>query len=695
MALVCGAPLAQAAAVAQVVVIVDTSTSMAATNMDPHQVSLLVTGLLADIVPGAFAVVRLLDVGEDSRLIPSRKTGERVRCSESPNGQCQRVEAQGDWETLARQGRLGVLERGARADRRFRGALPEHLKQKANNSMFALAFRAARGVFDQLDAGPPRTVIWLSDGQDDNPDRVRAAIGELKADGVAIEAVLFGQGDAALARGAGLEPRVVPTPADLMRAFAAALRTALRAPYAIDARVQEQPVFRILDGAEQVWVVAYGDDSLKGATLTGPGGTVVADYAAAMLPKAGAYRVAYLERPAAGDWRIAVQGGGAAAAYAVIQFADLTPVLLSPTGAMAGTPALVEAQVRIGGAAGTPALAAQLTSTRLTLEAEGQSVGLNDAGRDGDRVAGDGRFGALVTFPRAGVQPVTLHLDSPLARRSVSGQLEVGGALRFGAPVDLDLGTLGLAAEACRPLPIAPTMHAGEVPVQLAALRALPADHRLALRLPTGELEPGGGALPFAPGAAAILCLRTGPRAPHSVALGEPWLELRAAGTHGEPLTIRLRWQVQGLGFLARWGWLLALLAAALVLALIVAGFMVPKRFRPTLGLVFVETREELDEVQPLSIRRQWRGVGAGFYRDARAYLHGNYRLSGRAAGALACLKAEARYPRALPVAQQLYRESAEGDWEEVAPQGYPARPGFDFRIGERGPYFRLSNMSR
>src|SRR5437764_783160 len=52
---------------ADVVVVVDTSTSISKAGMDPERTSLLVAKLLADIVPGDLAVVRLLDLSKDAR----------------------------------------------------------------------------------------------------------------------------------------------------------------------------------------------------------------------------------------------------------------------------------------------------------------------------------------------------------------------------------------------------------------------------------------------------------------------------------------------------------------------------------------------------------------------------------------------------------------------------------------------------
>ena len=153
--------------------------------MDPERASLLVTKLLADIVPGDLAVVRLLDLDTDSDLIPSRPTGQFVPCQEDPSQTCQRVEAATDWEAEARSKRFGVLDRPARGDASYKEALEQHLEQRVNNSMFHLAFRAAQGVFDEHRREPgrgadvPRTVIWLSDGRSDHPPSVQQAIREL------------------------------------------------------------------------------------------------------------------------------------------------------------------------------------------------------------------------------------------------------------------------------------------------------------------------------------------------------------------------------------------------------------------------------------------------------------------------------------------------------------------------------------
>jgi len=258
----------QAHAVADAVVIVDTSTSMREAGMDPERASLLVTKLLADIVPGDLAVVRLLDVAADRDLIPSHNSGRSIPCSEDPAQTCNAVEQDTDWQAEARSKMFGALPRPSRGDAGYKQALEQHLAQRVNNSMFYLAFRAAQGIFDDHRKSPtrpadvPRTVIWISDGRSEGAEIVRQEIGELKAAGVAVEAVVFGEGDTQLAQDAGLIPRRVSTPAEIMKAFAAAFRRIVQAPYEIDNVVSVQPSFEMKRNVGEAWIVVYGNDSL-------------------------------------------------------------------------------------------------------------------------------------------------------------------------------------------------------------------------------------------------------------------------------------------------------------------------------------------------------------------------------------------------------------------------------------------------
>ena len=159
--------------------------------------------------------------------------------------------------------------------------------------------------------------------------------------------------------------------------------------------------------------------------------------------------------------------------------------------------------------------------------------------------------------------------------------------------------------------------------------------------------------------------------------------------TRGVPM--HLTWSLEGLTFWQRWGWLILLILGLLLLLFVIMGFILPHRFRRGLALVFVPEYEDLDEQTPQPIR-QWSGTGIGFYRHARAFLHANFRVSGKPRGALAGLFASGSSTRIVPGrGQALYRELLDGDWDPVESGGRTVRPGEVFRVGDRGPYVRIA----
>lgn len=692
-----GASLAQVQdgkATADVVVIVDTSLSMKETGMDPERTSLLVAKLFSDIVPGDLAVVRLMDLVADRNLLPSRSTGRTEPCQEDPSRQCEVVEQETDWTAAARKSRLGALVRPGRGDSSYKASLDGHLGQVGGNSLFGLAFAAAQGVFDQHGTRKvPRAVVWLSDGRADDPPQTLQAIAELTGAGTAVEAVVFGEGDLRLVRQAGLEARQVSSPAQIMQAFAGAFRRIVQAPYEIDNEVAAAPTFEMKADVREAWIVVYGDESLGEVTLSGPQGTVRADYAKDSQPGAGAYRVAYLERPAAGQWTVQAQGGGAGVAYAVVQRSALAPALLAPKMATAGTKVAVVAGLQ----SGSGALVADpriLGETRLSAFVDGSWIDLKDDGSNGDAKAGDGRFSGSAVFHKVGDATVKVRAVSPLLDRAVEAVVKVAGFFESSGPIEVDLGTIKAGGSSCRPARLAARKHQGAVPFELRELKRLPSGHSLTVRLPGVELGPGDAALPIAPGDAVEVCLEASQRAASSTASGEPWLELKVAGSsepkHTVPVT--LRWRVEGLTFWELWGWLILLILGILVALFIILGFVLPKRFQSALAVAFVPDRRELDEQTPEPVK-QWKGVRIGFYRNARAFLHANFRLNGNAKGALAGLFAESVGTWVRPGrGSALYRETLDGDWETVGADGRRARSGDVYRIGESGPFFRISS---
>lgn len=671
---------------ANVVVVVDTSTSMREPGMDPERASLLVTQLLADIVPGEFAVVRLLDIVQDADALPSRETGEFKPCQEDPSRNCGLVEPASDWHADAREKKLGSLLRPRIRDAEYKKALIGHLDQRIGNSMFSLAFRAAQGIFDEGDASSTSwTVIWLSDGRTDNPHDLHHVLQELLGDGIGVEPLVFGGGDLSLARQAGLEPRQVSSPREMMAAFADAFRRIVRAPFEIDHRLAETPSFEMKPNVDEAWVVVYGDDSLAAAHLEGPDGRVEADDATGRWPGAGAYRVAHLDRPPAGRFTVRADGGGDGVAYAVIQRSALAPALLAPEKIVSGATTELVAGVRAGLDGELVTDSEVLAESRLDARFQGREHVLE--------VGDDGRFRAPVVFDGSGSVDVELHLESPVVDRTSRATVDVSGffrAMRSGA--EADLGSLKAGTSACRDLEI-PARREGTVPLVVQGSQELPGGHRLFIRRGAEVLEPGGEPLLSGADDTFELCLATIRRAGDSDGGGEPWLTLAVDGSDAADaeVPIAIDWQVEALGFWELWGRLILAILGFLIVAFLVGGFLWPNRFQNALAVAFVPDAEDLDEQSPQPIR-QWSGVGIGFYRHARAFLHGDFRLSGRAQGALAGLYAEKHGTRVeVGRGATLFRETLDGDWEAVPPPGRRVRPGDIYRLGESGPFFRIA----
>ena len=691
---------APAPAHADVVVVVDTSTSMKQPGMDPERTSLLVAKLLADIVPGELAVVRLLDLMADASWLPGRETGEMGPCSEDPSQKCRRVEPVGNWAEVVRKNAYGALARSTRGDPAFKQALEGHLEQRIHNSLFDLAFRSAQGVFDRRpDFHGPRTIVWLSDGRSDHEDAVRTVTSELRASRIGVTAIVFGKGDVTLPQSMGLPVRRVTSPAELMKAFAGVFRGIVEAPYEWDREIASEPTFDMKAHADEAWIVAYGDASLRDVWLTDPSGRRIdATNGRDAWPSAGAYRVAYVTEPAAGRWTVHVTGGGPRAAYAVVQRSSLGPLLLEPKTAVTDVPTRVVAAVTAGSDGAPLPVTAVPPGLKLELSIDGGApIVLVDDGTGGDAAPGDGRYSGMAVFPRSGAVPVRVRLHGDIIDRTADATVEVEGSFHYrGDPLHLDLGELREGSRSCRPVTLS-AEHTGSVPFVIEALRGLPPEHSVEIVVGSGRLRPAGGILAVGPGDPIELCLVTGARAPSSSAEDEPWVKLGVVGSTApdQAVTIHLRWKVRGLTFWQRWGWLILLILGVLALIFIIAGYVVPRRFGRALAVAISPEREDLEEQSPQPVA-QWKGVGIGFYRHARAYVHANYRLSGSSRGALAVLEADASGTRVSPGrGQALHRETVDGDWEVVPAGGRVGRGSDVFRSGDRGPYFRVTATRR
>jgi hypothetical protein len=156
-------------------------------------------------------------------------------------------------------------------------------------------------------------------------------------------------------------------------------------------------------------------------------------------------------------------------------------------------------------------------------------------------------------------------------------------------------------------------------------------------------------------------------------------------------LEVPLALQVEKSPWLRCWGPALAGAFGLVLLGVVIHGFVSPSRFGPRIGVV-LSPEEDMSEGFFHAIRAQ-RGSGSGFYRDARIYVTRDYRLTGKAAGAAARLRAEGKQVSLQPLpGASLLRQTADGDWEPVPAEEGRMRAGVVYRDEMKTLFFELGN---
>jgi hypothetical protein len=664
---------------ADVVLVMDTSISLP--KQDPDERSVLVARLMADLVAGRFAVVRLRDIKElPTRPIP----GPKVPCgSDLPGQECNLVEILPEAITEARQKRPGMLSREQLGMGPFKRRLDAHLAPTATTSLFNFAFEEALGWFESLGpapAGRPRVVLWLSDGISDDDKATAARLRELHQQHIDVEPLLFGRGaQDTLVKEAKLTPLRVADVSDLIPQFTEAFRKIVGATHRETGRVASHSPIEIKTGVDEAWVIVYGDATLTRGTLTGPGGARPLDSAAETHARAGAYRVLHLVDPAPGSYQLAVEGGGSAAAFALIQTATLTPVRVSPTTASVGQPTelVIELRGRAGQALGRGDLP---SGTRLTIEGLGNPVEL----RGGE----DGRFRGPMTFDKPGKAALHLHVRSEVLDRRQPDTLDVTGMFQYrGGVLRVDFGKLGVGDPKCEALAI-DAEQAGAVALSLATASDLPDGLALELRAGSATHRMGTPGVPHASGEPLDICLVRDPRVASTRVTGFGARLVPAGFSQAIPL--ELSWDVTGLTWWERYrAWVFLFLIVAFT-AFVVYGYYSPFRWPRGLSLTFAPTIADLNFQRPVPIKT-WKGTGIGFYRHARAFLHPDFRVSGSRQGALLSLVANRHGVTIRSLAgAPLFLASGGLSWEPLDVELRPLAPGDTIRMGDRGPFARL-----
>ena len=685
-----------------VAVVVDTSMSMRATNMDQARASLLVSRLLTDIVPGRLAIIRMLDLDDDSNVLVSKTTNKTIPCRENPSVLCTIVEPAnpGGWGNLIHQARgaelvrYGVLVRGSDIAT-FKQRLDRHLAQDVGNSLFGLAFRGAQAFMEDIHS-TASTVLWLSDGKPEDPSELTASIDEMKQKNIDVEALVFGAGDRSIPEQLRIPTYTVSDPRTIMLAFAEAFRRIVGAPYQAGGVVNQQPSFEMQRHIHEAWIVVYGDQTLSRAWMTTPVGMEEADDGADSVNLAGSYRVAHVRLPPAGTWTIHLEGGGVGTAYAVIQRIQANLVSTGPQETAAGTdtPLVVSLQGPQGDIISEPELLSELS---VTAQIDGVTIPLRDDGLEGDGRAGDGQYSGYHRFPSIGTIPIRFEAINTRIHQSTSIQMRVRQGFSYrGPPLRIDLGSTTEGATVCRPL-LLPAPVEGTIPLSVRPVRMLPAQHIIELRSDTATTQ-GEPPLQVTGITPLQICLSTGSMAPSSVAQGEHWADIHVPGS--EPLSsvpIELIWRVDGVPWYRRWARELIGIAALLIAMLMGYGFIWPFRFPLGSGVLLMDRPDTEDP--PFYAFKNFKNVRIGWYRHMEAYLYDSFRLDGRRVGGNRDAAVRFRADGRRVMIQSwggscVLWQDTDGEWQSMIGE-QPGVFGRIYRIEGKNVYFELRRISR
>jgi hypothetical protein len=167
-------------------------------------------------------------------------------------------------------------------------------------------------------------------------------------------------------------------------------------------------------------------------------------------------------------------------------------------------------------------------------------------------------------------------------------------------------------------------------------------------------------------------------------------VEPRNAAFASQARTVRLRWKVEGRGFLACHGLWIWPAVGLFGLAFLVAGFTRPARFPPGASLRVAGSERGMRQAA-VFLLRDCPGSSAGFFRDARLGLHGDGDVNGRTRNALIVLRAERGAGVVLegqgPLEQQDRRTLKWEPVEDLA-RGHLPAPSVLYRAG--GTFFKL-----
>jgi hypothetical protein len=313
----------------------------------------------------------------------------------------------------------------------------------------------------------------------------------------------------------------------------------------------------------------------------------------------------------------------------------------------------------------------------------------------------DDRYAFSATYTEPKSASWSLVFETPRGPVTMpTHEVRVRPALRLALPEVLDLGSHSAgSAGGCQKLDFSSSQAVEEHPFWLNAegLTGCQARPVLFFKNPAGgedtlPLEGGLDVKALDPKNRGLdVCLQVprcaGEVSPDSAVLKVVPLNIAFAS---QARTVRLRWKVEGRGFLACHGLWIWPAVGLFGLALLVAGFTRPARFPPGASLRVAGSERGMRQSAAILLQ-DCPGSSAGFFRDARLGLHGDGDVNGRTRGALLVLRAVRGAGVVLegqgPLEQQDRRTLK---WEPVGDlaRGHLPLPSVLYRAG--GLFFKL-----
>lgn len=763
------------AASRHIAIIVDTSGSM--TTNDRARYTMQLSQVLSDLV----------DAGDQLAVI-RMPAGSFASCSAGPSSSI----------VL----RLDPADRAA-----FKSGL-DGLIQFNTGTYFAAPVRTAIALLPP-DPSAQRMLLVIADagGLGDCDDVLTRELLDLKRGGVSIAAINLGGDKGAFDRNPAFDfTTAALTAQGLIEAVALVYQRFLGAKHVQTGRLQNEISVDIAPFVNEAFLIVAADGPIgsfeqnpgnpasKSVDLNFRGGGVTRGLDGIVR----GYRIARLERPAAGRWRFRIPGFGNGAGWMLLQDFAIGGRVVSSGTVPKGVDVPLEVELFDQSTGQKIIDTSKLPGLQVSVDVEGRKVTFHDDGHGGDKQAGDGIFTATTTFNKIGDTPLQVQVQSDLLDRKFPATIKVidaswqlavrsprrvevdrpvmlsvalepiGSAATLHEPERVDVvtggpviqlrddgkgadskagdrtftgawtpaetGTLHLdyvpvggshAAQASAPLEVFGRLKFGpSVPVQFGRIGSksdstrqldlgsadVRGDFQVNVTTPFKsersimEIDLGNGWLPLGKEPQTVrlsdggrktwpLRLRVG-ECPDAFPAGKTAdLVIAGIGGDGRPVktVVPMKVEIVADPWLRCWWPILALILGVIVAGIIVHGYWVPSRFSPRMG-VMLSPEEDLNEGFFHPIRTQ-RGTGSGFYRDARVYICQDFRLAGQSRNPVARLRADHKQVKIAPASgAAVWRQNADGEWEQIPPDESTIRFGDLFRNDSGTLFFELRN---